>query len=256
MLLRTQRSLQALILAALGVFLLQKIFAGTLYWYINQRFMILVLAAGMGLLVLAQMVFQSLRPTPEPQNLVEADHPPHEHQAGRERGTLPVWGLVVVALPVLLGVLIPARPLGTSAIANKGVNTNAPIGAGSGATMTLDIAPENRTVLDWVRVFNYESNPAVFNGQPADVVGFVYHDPRLPDGQFLVGRFALNCCVADATAIGMAVAWPAEANLADNSWVRVRGAVLAAALNGKPLALIQAASIEQVAEPEQPYLYP
>lgn len=252
--LRTQRSLQALILAALGIFLLQKILSGTLFWYINQRFMLLVLAAGVGLLILAQMVFQSLRHkpgAPEPD-----DHAAHDHPPGHAQGTLPVWGLVVVALPVLLGVLIPARPLGTSAIANKGVNTNAPIAAGSGATVTLAIAPENRTVLDWVRVFNYESDPTVFDGQPVDVVGFVYHDPRLPEGQFLVGRFALNCCVADATAIGMAVVWPDEDTLADNSWVRVRGAVWAASLNGKPLPSINAASIEQVAEPEQPYLYP
>lgn len=248
---RTQRSLQALILAALGVFLLQKILSGTLFWYINQRFMALILLAALGLLALAQMVFHSLRQENTPPEA--HDHPGHEHSPTH---TIPVWGLIVIALPVLLGILIPARPLGTSAIANKGVNTNAPIAAGSSAAVTLDIAPESRSVLDWVRVFNYESNPTVFNGQLADVVGFVYHDPRLPEGQFLVGRFALNCCVADATAIGMAVAWPDEDNLADNSWVRVRGAVQAAALNGKPLPLINAATIEQVAEPEQPYLYP
>ncbi len=255
--LRTHRSLQALILAALGAFLLQKILSGTLFWYINQRFMVLVLLAGIGLLALAQMVFQSLRQKDtDPESHDHHDHArspsptlPHTH-------TLPVWRLLIVALPVLLGVLIPARPLGVSAIANKGVNTNAPIAAGSSAAVTLSIAPENRSVLDWVRVFNYESNPTMFDGQPADVVGFVYHDPRLPEGQFLVGRFALNCCVADATAIGMAVVWPDEDNLADNSWVRVRGAVQAASLNGRPLPLIQAASIVQVAEPEQPYLYP
>ena len=123
---RTQRSLQALILAALGVFLLEKILSGTLFWYINQRFMLLVLAAGVGLLALAQIVFQSLRPRPKPHNPVEDDHHPHEHHAGHAHGTLPVWGLVVVALPVLLGVLIPARPLGTSAIANKGVDSLPP----------------------------------------------------------------------------------------------------------------------------------
>lgn len=256
---RTHRSLQALILAALGVFLLQKIFSGTLFWYINQRFMILVLLAGLGLLALAQMVFQSLRQK-------DAEHKAHDHAEHNHHHshtsppppspTLPISGLLIVALPVVLGLLIPARPLGVSAIANKGVNTNAPIAAGSSVSVTLSLAPENRTVLDWVRVFNYESDPTVFAGQPADVVGFVYHDPRLPEGQFLVGRFALNCCVADATAIGMAVVWPAEDNLADNSWVRVRGAVQAATLNGKPLPLIYAASVEQVAEPEQPYLYP
>jgi uncharacterized membrane protein YcgQ (UPF0703/DUF1980 family) len=38
--------------------------------------------------------------------------------------------------------------------------------------------------------------------------------------------------------------------------VRVRGSVQAANLNGQPIPLITAESIEQVTEPEQPYLYP
>jgi uncharacterized repeat protein (TIGR03943 family) len=245
---RTYHAFQALLLAALGLFLLQKIVSGTLFWYINQRFMILVLLAGVGCLWLAQTAWQNLR-----QAKTEHDHASvHEH----DHRPASAWNLAIIALPVLLGLLIPARPLGTSAIANKGINTNAPLSSDKPSALTFNLAPEARTVLDWVRAFNYESDLSIFTDQPADVVGFVYHDPRLPAGQFLVGRFALNCCVADATAIGVAVAWPDENALADNSWVRVRGAVQATTLNGKSLPLIQAVSVEQVAEPDQPYLYP
>jgi uncharacterized repeat protein (TIGR03943 family) len=261
---RTQRAFQALILAALGVFFLHKIWSGTLYWYINNRFLVLVLSAGVGFLALSQIVLQGLRrqkPEAEPHDdgrPQRHDHsPPHAPNPSHSHPALSTWGLIIVALPVLLGVLIPARPLGSSAIANKGINTSAPLTAAeSGQAVRLDLAATDRTILDWVRAFNYEADPTVFDGQPADVVGFVYHDTRLAEGQFLVGRFAVSCCVADALALGMIVNSAQAASLPDNSWVRVHGPVQAAHLDGRPIPLIMAESIEQVAEPEQPYLYP
>ncbi len=258
--LRTQRAFQALLLAALGVFFLHKIWSGTLYWYINNRFLVLVLSAGVGFLALSQIVLQGLRrqtQEAEPQD-ERHDHPhPQAPSWSHSHPTLSIWGLIIIALPVLLGILIPARPLGSSAVANKGINTSAPLTAAeSGRAVRLDLAATDRTILDWVRAFNYEANPTVFDGQPADVVGFVYHDTRLAEGQFLVGRFAVSCCVADALALGMIVNSAQAANLRDNSWVRVRGPVQAANLAGRPIPLITAESIEQVAEPEQPYLYP
>ncbi|MGH2524765.1 MAG: TIGR03943 family putative permease subunit [Anaerolineales bacterium] len=243
--LRTHRALQALLLAALGMFLLQKVWSGTLFWYINQRFLFLSLFAALGFLALAQGALAQLRRRP-----AEAS-PEHEHEGAS------AWSLVIVALPLLLGLLIPARPLGSSAIANKGLNTTAPLTAVDASKPAQpSLASTDRTVLDWVRAFNYESNPAVLDGQPADVTGFVYHDSRLQPGQFLVGRFAVSCCVADAAAIAMIVAWPDAADLRDNVWVRVRGPVQAASLNGQPIPLISAEMIEQIAEPDQPYLYP
>jgi uncharacterized repeat protein (TIGR03943 family) len=165
--------------------------------------------------------------------------------------------LVIVALPVLLGLIIPAKPLGSAAVANRGVNTSAPlVASGSTQATTLDMAPEERNVLDWVRAFNYSSDPQTFVGQPADVIGFVYHDRRLTGTQFLTGRFAVNCCVADAMAIGVVTEWPDSKALADNSWVRVRGAINVTEVEGRPTPLIVAESIEPVPPPELPYLFP
>jgi putative membrane protein len=72
----------------------------------------------------------------------------------------------------------------------------------------------------------------------------------------MVGRFTVTCCAADASAVAMIVEWPEAAALPDNAWVRVRGPVSAAALNGKPIPLITAASLEEVEQPEHPYMYP
>jgi uncharacterized repeat protein (TIGR03943 family) len=165
--------------------------------------------------------------------------------------------LFLVALPVLLGLLIPASPLGASAIANRGISANAPLSFNaSGSLFQLEVPPNDRTILDWVRMFNFEEDPAKMSGEVADVVGFVYHDPRLHDGQFMVGRFTLSCCVADAFAIGMIVEWSEAVDLPDNRWVRVKGGVDVLHLDGQTLPLIHAESVQEVAEPAQPYLFP
>jgi uncharacterized repeat protein (TIGR03943 family) len=93
-------------------------------------------------------------------------------------------------------------------------------------------------------------------GQPADVVGFVYRSPDLADDLFLVGRFAVTCCTADAAALGLLVRWPTAALLQPGTWVRVHGPVEVGAFAGRPTPLIAAVSLEGVDVPAQPYLFP
>ena len=247
--LQARRSFQAIILASLGLFLLSKIWSGTFFWYLNQRFLLLTLIAATGFLAMPLVVLLNRK-----KDAAEA-HPPEQDHA-HDHTHQPVRGLIVVALPIILGVIIPARPLSASAVANKELNTTAALAASGNVTAAeLNITSTERTVLDWVRAFNYESKPAIFEGQMADVVGFVYHDARLPAGQFLAGRFAITHCVAEAVAIGVIVDWP-KAALADNLWVRVKGPIRVATLNGKPIPMIVAESVEQITEPARPYLYP
>ncbi len=248
---RLQRSLQALILAGLGLFLLQKLWSGSLYWYINERFFALVLAAAIGFLILARTVAPAWRSTGATN---AKDARTHAEGEGHAHGA-PAWRLWVVALPLLLGLLVPARPLGSSAIANKGLNTSAPLAA-AGAPEQVTVAPAERSVLDWVRAFNYAEDLSVFAGEPADVIGFVYHDSSLGAGEFMISRFTVTCCAADATAIGMRVQWPAADALEGNAWVRVRGVVQAGAYAGRPIPVIMAESVEGVTTPRQPYLSP
>lgn len=239
--LRAYRTFQAMILAALGIYLLSKVYDGRILLYINQRFVILVLLAAFGLLALAQVVLH--------------ERPDVGSQAAEQPAGRPGWALWLVVLPLLAGLLVPARPLGVSALANRGINTGAGLTAraGSGALNAIAIPSTQRSVLDWIRISN-DGNLAP--GEMADVVGFVYHDGRLPENQFLVGRFSIACCVADAVALGMVVSWPDAAGLPDNRWVRVAGPLQVYSLEGRNLPMIAAQRVEIIPEPEQPYLFP
>lgn len=256
---RSYRLFQAMILIGLGLFFLQRLWSGKLYYYINERFFILVILAAIGFLILAQVILplpwrkaaykQAVHSHEDDEN----DHTGHEH--GEPAASR--WSLIILALPLLLGLLVPARSLGASAIASKGFRTTAAFGAReSSATIQLNLPADERTVLDWIRSFNYSNDPSEFSGEAADVIGFVYHDQRLPENQFLVGRFTLTCCVADAFAIGMIAEWPDAAVLKENTWVRVKGRVQVTNYEGQAFPLIQAESVKAVPEPFEPYLFP
>ncbi|HUI89930.1 MAG TPA: TIGR03943 family protein [Anaerolineales bacterium] len=242
---RSYRFLQAFILFALVVFIGFKLISGTLSLYINIRFMPLTL---FGIVVLAIMTFIILRLA----NSESGEHEPHEaiHQHN-----LSLSALMILVVPLLIGVLIPAHPLDATAASTRGMNVSAPLVSSSSARQ-FQAAADARNILDWIVIFNSTSDLSPYVGQTARVTGFVYHDPRLPANQFIVSRFVITCCTADASAIGMIVDWNESADLKESSWVEVKGPVQATKLGGLPIPLIEASYVQATPQPDQPYLYP
>lgn len=241
---RNHKRVQSLILLGLGVYLLFKILSGTLYFYINERFTWLVVLGGVCLLVLAVVAWPS-----------KGEGHSHDHVHAHNHSHS-VWPLLIVSVPLVLGFLVPSRPLDSTALDTRGLTTNALLGAGGQQGVELNQPSDQRNVLDWVRAFNYATDPAIYTGEQADVVGFVYKDARLPEGQFLVGRFAVSCCVADAFAVGMIVQSDQAERWAANQWVHVNGVVQVGKLDGTAVPVIVAESIKEVSVPPQPYLFP
>jgi len=249
--LRTCRFFQSAVLIGLGIFLIDKIASGRLIWYIHPRFVPLTFLAVAGLLGIGWTVFQEGRRT-EPANAGSGtEEGPREH----ERGSSP-WRLAIVTIPLAIGVLIPARPLTASAVQDKGITAAVPVTIAGKTGIQFGQAADARDILQWNGLFNSDTDPGSYLGQQANVIGFVYHDARLTDGQFLVARFALVCCPADAFAVVMVVNWPAGASLPTNQWVKVKGPVQSTHLNGQTLPLIQATSVQPVDPPAEAYLYP
>lgn len=242
MTIRAGRSFQALILALMGLYLLSRVWNGSILLYINQRFVFLVFLAGLSFVILAQVLYAE-RVSGQNGDQSRADNP-----------RLNMWWLVI---PILIGFLIPARPLSPSAVANRGISTDAPLSARIEDTASiLSLSPAERTVLDWIRLFSFSENVQQFVGQPVDVTGFVFSDGRLTANQFMVGRFTITCCVAGATALGMIVEYPQVAVLKEHNWVRVQGKIDLIERDERLLPVIVAESVEVVPQPEQPYLFP
>jgi len=255
-----QRWTQVVILGATGLYFTYNLASGNIANYISNKFIWLSwMAAGL-LLVLSGITAVTLIRQP----VTRRDHHEHDHDhlthAHRSTGSLRTWvGLGIVALPVMLGVIVPSKPLGSRAVDGQIASDLSSINASSSAR--IDIAPQDRNVLDWLRAFSTEADPAALNGQEADVVGFVYRDARFDEAtQFMVARFVMSCCIADAQAIGLIVDWPLAATLHDDSWVRVRGRFEVRAFNGVLAPWLVAdegdQGVQLVNQPDSPYLYP
>jgi len=72
----------------------------------------------------------------------------------RKLRSLLVFTLVILAIPLLLGTFVPVRPLSTSSLSTRGMGLSAPASIGQQSVQTMEIAPDDRTVLDWIKIFN------------------------------------------------------------------------------------------------------
>ncbi len=256
---------QGLITAGLGFWLLLRVWDGTILFYINQRFVLLVLLAALGLLLLAQMVFRQLAQRRQslltgevqpPHAHEEADGHVHAHDHDHEHGARQGRNLLWIALPLVLGLLFSPKPLDARAVANRGISTNAAVSRTASGGIVLGIPPEERTVLDWLYAAEDSPNPAELDGLTAVVTGFVVREAGTAADQFLIGRFTITCCVADSAAIGLPVIWPEAEELTDQGWVQVRGKVKMVQEGGRWQVQIAAEQVEAAEQPEQPYLFP
>jgi len=132
---RLVRPLKSLVLLGLGLFLYSRFNNGTLLFYVNRRFTGLTFLTAIALVTLGAVYAA----------VVAKRRNGHEHRMG--------WGtLLLVALPAILGTLIPPAPLDSGALANRNVTMT---GLGPpGTTTTLTSAPAERDLLDWRQAFD------------------------------------------------------------------------------------------------------
>jgi putative membrane protein len=239
------RVFQALLLFGLLLFLGIKVIISQLTWYINARF---VSITQIGILFLAILVYRLV---------IEIRHSRHAHEHHQGHAISPI-NLLIMLIPLLVGIFIPARPLGAAAISSKGFTTSSPLVSSQAASRQFETESGQRDILDWVTLFDVEDDLNPLMGQEASVVGFVYQDERLPEGEFFVSRIVVSCCAADGFPVVMIVAWPEAGSLKQDTWVRVSGPVDKTYFDQQPQAIpfIRAKTVEIVPQPNQPYLYP
>jgi putative membrane protein len=263
---RTRKWIRAVLLLFLGLYLFDNILTGRIYYYINERFALFTWAAvaillTMGIVSIVDLLREPRTNTDGPHDhepTHEHDHESHEHGHDHQHGTAPSWLVLgILALPLALGILVPVKPLGAFAVGSSGVSTSFS-GLQSGGTSTqFSVAPQDRNVLDWVRAFNATTNVDEFNGQQGDLVGFVYRDIRFKDSaQFMLARFTVSCCVADASAIGVIVQAKDVDKIKQDSWVQVKGKFQVQTFDGQRTPILIADSVEVTGQPAHPYLYP
>ncbi len=89
-------------------------------------------------------------------------------------------------------------------------------------------------------------------GEEVSFTGFVAREKGMPADEFLLSRFVISCCVADALAVQVRIVDAPPGELKEDQWVRVTGLLY-------PLGsevVVTATKVDKVARPERPYLSP
>ncbi|MEM7331326.1 MAG: TIGR03943 family protein [Chloroflexota bacterium] len=243
------------LLIGLGWFLASRLIFGTLNFYIHPRFNGLTLGTAIILFLLGVAYWWQKVGRKEFADEHDHDHHhDHDYHHGHSHD-IPWSGLFILAIPILLGLFVQPRPLGANALDNRELNFSLTAAQGSNLRDTTIETDGPRNILDWLYDFQRQQDAALFNNREADVVGFVYRDERFGEDQFMVSRFTISCCVADANPIGLIVATDDAPQLTADSWVQVTGKFQVQSFDGQMIPVLIADSITAVDAPSQPYLY-
>ncbi|WP_281889432.1 TIGR03943 family putative permease subunit [Paenibacillus sp. YYML68] len=95
-----------------------------------------------------------------------------------------------------------------------------------------------------------------FVGKKLELTGFVYRQEDMKDNQFVVGRFSIQCCSADAAPYGILAEYDRAKTLADDSWVTVTGTIEKTTFNEVEIMVLKIEKIAKAEPAATPYVYP
>lgn len=160
------------------------------------------------------------------------------------------WTLAVIALPVVVLLSLPTASLGTFAVSRRASLSSRGFAGGDTLPSTGDLS----FVHIGGALINRESMRALVAraGSTSSFTGFVDRQPGEPADEFLLSRFLISCCIADALSIQVRVVNAPPGELKPDDWVRATGKLY-------PLGrevILDATEVVKVPKPDHPYLSP
>jgi uncharacterized repeat protein (TIGR03943 family) len=248
------RRTESLLLGAMGVAALILAGGGDALVFVRPGLVKYVFASGIVLVLLAIAPAVRRRGQPD-QELAAEVEAEHDHHHSRRAPWL-------VMAPLLVLLVVAPGPLGASAAssAQRAVvpqsGTYPAVGPKVDGAVPMTLAEYTSRAMD--------DPDHSLTGVPVRLVGFV---AKSKDGKgFLLSRFTIFCCAADAEIQQIKILGPAT-TLPDNTWVSVVGvwppASTSAASNSStpvdpndaPLPQLTPTSVTQVKRPHAPYEY-
>ena len=171
----------------------------------------------------------------------------HGHRSHPLAVAATVAGGVAASGVVVLTLVLPPASLSAELAMSRDVGAT-PLFAGADA-VTLAATGDTSSfgVGEWATVFATATDPDAFDGDPIELTGFVTPGEG---GEFDLTRLVITHCVIDAQPATIPVA--GEPIPATGQWVTVTGTVRASS-DGR--LEIDAATVEEIDEPEDPYEY-
>jgi uncharacterized repeat protein (TIGR03943 family) len=251
---RYQPWLEPIALLAWGFLMLKYWITGKLNILIHPNYFALTIVGGIGLLAMgglkARQVWQTQyqgKSSPSA-NSTQVQHvnffPPNLST-----------GLVLGA--AILGLLITPQTFGSQTALQRGLTESLPNTRIQPQSFRTAAKPEERSLIEWIRLLNVNPEPDSYTGQKVKVTGFVIHPPSLPDNYLWLSRFVITCCAADAYPVGLPVLLSEENREAypQDDWLEIEGEMITQTLENERRLTIQAIKLTPIPEPRNPYDY-
>jgi uncharacterized repeat protein (TIGR03943 family) len=159
------------------------------------------------------------------------------------------WVLGAIALPVVILVAMPPVTLGTYAVGKRASF----VGSSIGTSVRVVSGPLDFVDVAAAQSFDDASKAlAKRAGEPIVLDGIVSADEGLPPDEFLLTRFIVTCCTADATIAQVRVVGAPPGAFAPDQWVAVEGRIYPI---GREV-LVAAERVRAIPAPTDPYLTP
>jgi uncharacterized repeat protein (TIGR03943 family) len=159
------------------------------------------------------------------------------------------WLSAAIVLPVVVVIALPPAALGSFAASRR----SSLVSAGGFGSSRAEIASGDVTLFDVAGAFR--SNDAMKAlvaraGTEVSFVGFVNRTSDMAADEFLLTRFLISCCAADALSVQVRVVGAPPGKFARDDWVAVEGKLYP--VGGE--VLVDASDVTAVPRPKRPYL--
>jgi len=158
------------------------------------------------------------------------------------------WGIGLIVMPVITVLALPPASLGSFAAQRRSSFTSGGFG-----TSAQDIAAGELSLLDVAGGLRSSDGMKALvrrAGEQVSFTGFVTKQPGAPADEFVLTRFLVSCCVADALSVDVRVVGAPPGRFKADEWVRVSGEMYPL---GKEV-IVDSTSIEPMKRPKHPYL--
>jgi putative membrane protein len=204
--------------------------------------------------------------------ICDCEHPPSRSTIKN----IATYSLLI--LPLLFGFSLPDTSMNSALAAKKGVILNTSNTTNQNYKSTEgEFIPANPYDMDYSKLSlklsqqqTIQIKPQIFLesltsielflddfiAKKIEISGFIYRDHSMTDTQFVVTRFALQCCSADATPYGVMIENAHAKGYAEDTWVKITGTIQTTNYMGQKIMKVDATQIDKIQAPHSPYVYP
>ncbi len=170
------------------------------------------------------------------------------------------WSSLILLGVAVFGLIYSPAAFASQTATQRGITDTLTLTRAQPQQFVRAAKPEDRSVIDWIRIVSVYPEPDEYTDEPVDLEGFVVYPETWPRGYVMVSRFVLTCCAADAYPVGLPVKLP-ESQLSNgqpypvDSWLAVSGRMVTDTLDGRRQVAIAPTEIRTIEAPRNPYEY-